>query len=200
MSEDNCLKINYVTIENPASGLFQTQVLDVLTHAVQVAPASITLSVFIYPWHLFSKLRCLLDLRKTCEENQLCLRVYPVLFPVKYSLMNFWGFQLTLIWLALIAQLLPKCDVAHCRGYFATFMGIKSRSNCKVVFDMRSSWVDENVAAGRLTPNSNLHINWLKLERFCFRSAAFTPWRFRCNGACSEARTLTGLRNDSHRG
>lgn len=174
MSVANRSHINYVTIEDPSSGLFKTQVLDLLSHSVKAAPARIRLCVFIYPWHLISKRMCLLALRKTCEDSQICLRIYPVLLPVKYSLINFVWFQLTMIWLALIAQLMPKCAVAHCRGYFAAFMGIKSRSDCKVVFDTRSSWVDENVAAGRLTPESNLHVNWLKLERFCFRSAAYT--------------------------
>ena len=166
--------INYVTIEDPASGLFQTQVLDVVTQSVQAAPGVMRLCVFIYPWHLFSNRKCLANLRRTCKDSQICIRIYPVLFPIKYSLRNTWWFYLTMTWLTLIAQLLPKCNVAHCRGYFAAYMGLKCRSTCKVVFDMRSSWVDENVAAGRLSPESRLHSKWLELERFCLRSAAHT--------------------------
>lgn len=174
MSAANRPNINYVTIEDPASGLFKTQVLDLLIHSVKASREKMGLCVFTYPWHLFSKRKCLRVLRNTCEASQIQLHIYPVLIPVKYSLSTALWFHLTMSWLSLVAQLLPKCDIAHCRGYFATFMGIKSRTNSKVIFDMRSSWVDENVAAGRLAPDSNLHLNWLKLEQFCLHSASYT--------------------------
>lgn len=190
MSVADRRKINYISIENPASGLFRTQVLDSLCYSSKLTSASITLCVLLYPWHLLSKRESLLNLRKTCEENDIRLRLYPVLFPVKFSMTNSFSFKVTLAWLGLIAQLMPKCDVAHCRGYFATFMGIKLRGNCRVVFDMRSSWVDENIAAGRLVPHSRLHAKWLRLEGFCLRASA-------CTLGVSEAMALVARRGPS---
>ena len=174
MSKTNRPCITYVAIEDPKSGLFKTQVLDLLSQLRKTSPFKIRLCIFIYPWHLFFRRQCLTRLRETCAERQICLHVYPVLLPVKYSLMSVIWFRLTTVWLAVIAQLLPKSDVVHCRGYFATFLGLKSRLSGKVIFDTRSSWVDENIAAGRLAAKSNLHAKWLKFEQRCFRSAAYT--------------------------
>ena len=167
-------RVNYITIEDPGSGLFRTQVLDLIGCLTKTASAEISLCIFIYPWHLFSRRRCLSQLLTKCGVEGISVHIYPVLVPVKFSLMSGLWFKLGAAWLIVIAQLLPKSDIAHCRGYFATFIGIKSRPKCKVVFDTRSSWVDENVAAGRLTAKSNLHTRWLKFEQYCLRKADYT--------------------------
>lgn len=171
MKAESAVLVNYITIENPFSGLFKTQVLNVLRYSSASSKAAITLCVIIYPWTYILKRRGLDSLRKDCEKNGISVVFLPFLFPVKYMLKSVLVFRIGFWWLALVGRLYPYSNIDHCRGYFTTFSVLRNRPQSRVIFDMRSAWIDENIAAAGLVDDGALHRCWRDLEKYCLRNS-----------------------------
>lgn len=164
---DKNISVSYLTIEDVFGGLFVTQVerpLSVLSQKNR----NIMVRIFAvnYFWKFFSKKRELAEIKSRLAEANVKLTVIPFLIPVKYTMSNKLYCIIFLKLLIIIISLIPRSQIIHCRGYFTTIAAAKSRRREKVIFDMRSLWVLENIAAKTLLPDSSSAVLWRNLEKF----------------------------------
>jgi glycosyltransferase involved in cell wall biosynthesis len=81
---------------------------------------------------------------------------------------------LTLTWIALKEALTGKIQIVHCRSYVPTFVALvlKAIAGKPFIFDMRSLWPDEMIAAGTLKPSGPMFLLLKGAERICLKEAA----------------------------
>lgn len=165
--------ITYLTIEDIESGLFQTQVLDILTEISNQSPdLRFEILVVNRPWLIKSHLRRKKQLEKVLKPS-IRIRYIPLLPPLRNAMSSFWYSAIFTNWLRLIFSFaIPrKSEVLHCRSYWPTQAALKSR-NIPVVFDMRSLWPLENMSMGLLKPGTAAERYWLALEKECLERSA----------------------------
>lgn len=169
------MKIAYYTHETLTSGLFKTQVQDVLTAlSNEQDDNEYTLVVYNYFWTVIKNFKLIGNLKKELSLLKINLCVFPVLLPIKYSLTYYPYLEFLKIFFRFIVLVTykRKADVHHARGYLLTY-GLVENNLKSVIFDMRSLWVLENLSAGNLKSNSKLTNRWLELERTCISSSRF---------------------------
>lgn len=158
--------ITYLTIEKIGSGLFESQIISPLISSSKLHPdVKINLVVVNYFWLIFSHKKYLSKLRKELRGIGVGLRFIPFLIPPKFTLKSKLYCSFFLFFLAAIFRSLPKTSSFHCRGYFTTLAVLKCNSGENIIFDMRSLWVSENIAAGNLVANTPLAAYWSELEK-----------------------------------
>ena len=101
--------------------------------------------------------------------------------PLRYALSSVMQSILILKWLEVFCRFFirVKGDVIHCRSYWPTIIA-SSVYSIPILFDLRSLYPAENVAAGKLELNSKEYKFWLEQESFCIHTA-------KVNSAVSEA-------------
>ena len=161
------MKIAYYTHETITSGLFKTQVQDVLTALSKEQDNNeYTLVVYNYFWTVIKNFKLIGSLKKELSLLKIKLCVFPILLPVKYSLTYYPYFEFLKIFFRFIILITykRKADIHHARGYLLTY-GLVKNNLQSVIFDMRSLWVLENISAGNLISDSKLTNRWFELER-----------------------------------
>ncbi len=133
-----------------------------------------TIYVYNYFWTLVQNFALLRSFKKELSSLGIDLRFFPILVPVKYSLVSHSYFRFLKIFFQLMAFFTfdRKADVHHCRGYLLTYALVKNNLS-SVIFDMRSLWVLENISAGNLKPETNLTRAWFELEKTCISLSSF---------------------------
>lgn len=165
------MTITYLTIENISSGLFRNQVINKLQAIVDSSTdISFEIVVFNSPQHFFKHRRLLADYRAGLSDR-IKIRYYSVLPPLRYVLSSITQSKLLLGWLTLVLKFIKiKGEVIHCRSYWPAIIALRV-SDIPILFDVRSLYPAESVAAGKLALDSKEYEYWLNLEEFCFRKA-----------------------------
>lgn len=164
--------ITYLTIEDIESGLFQTQVLDILTEISNQSPEKrFEILVINRPWLIRSHLKRKKQLQQVLKHS-IRIRYIPLLPPLRNAMSSLLYSAAVTGWLRLIYffTISRKSDVLHCRSYWPTQAGLKS-TNIPVLFDMRSLWPLENMSMGLLKENSPTTRYWLNMEKECLEGA-----------------------------
>ncbi|MFV8346795.1 glycosyltransferase [Flavobacterium sp. ZB4P13] len=175
------MHITYFTIEDIGSGLFRNQVINKL-NAILAVDSDVTFEILILNSPLkYSKHQKILKEYRSTLSNRIKIKYYPVLPPLRYALSSVLQSNLILKWLELFCRLFVKVkgDIIHCRSYWPTIIASKVY-NTPILFDLRSLYPAENVAAGKLEFNSREYKFWLKQENYCIHTA-------KVNSAVSEA-------------
>ena len=163
------MKITYFTIEKIDSGLFRTQILGKLKSIISLE-SKINYGVIVLnsPFDYF-KNRKIIDQYNKDNWGRIYIKHYPILPPLRYSLKNIFFTELILIWLMILTKLFVKVNsqIIHCRSYWPTILATRV-FKIPVLFDLRSLFPAENVAAGRLMLNSTVYNYWLQLESKCY--------------------------------
>ena len=160
------MRVSYVTIEDIFSGLFETQVKNPLIAIAEKNP-HVRLKIYAinYCWNYIGKKNKIKKLKDKFSEKDIELKIVPLLIPVKFTMLNIVYCKLFLAYMSFLISFLPRSEIMHCRGYFTAIAAVKAHRQEKIVFDMRSLWILENIAAGTLTSQSTLEKFWLKLEK-----------------------------------
>ena len=167
---DSEVRISYLTIEDLFSGLFMTQVQGPMSALADRNPnAKIRIYAVNYFWKFFGRKEQYKKIKTDLSKKNIEITVIPLLIPVKFAMTNYGYCKLFLAFLSFLIAFLPRAEILHCRGYFTAVAVHKARRREKVVFDMRSLWVLENIAAGTLSVHSRLFDYWRELEHFATR-------------------------------
>lgn len=166
------MHITYFTIEDIGSGLFKNQVINKL-NAILSVDANISFEIIVLNSPLKHKNNiAIINHYKNILPSKIKIKYYPILPPLRYVLSSKMQSYILLKWLEIFCRLFVNFsgDIVHCRSYWATI--IASRISAKpIVFDLRSLYPAENVAAGKLAFNSEEYKYWLNLEKECFSAA-----------------------------
>lgn len=168
------MNVAYLTIEDISSGLFKTQVLDILEEICN-HDNSIQFDVLIInrPWHLFKHKFFLEKYRKDYKFRNINFIYIPLLPPLRNSLKYFLFSYFVTKWLQIIYQFFlkfRKYDILHCRSYWPTVTVLNTQA--PIIFDMRSLWVLENISSGEIRLNSKSHFYWKKNEINCIEGSS----------------------------
>jgi len=175
------MHIIYFTIEDISSSLFRNQVINKLS-AILECDSDVTFEILVLnsplKYNLHQKL---LKEYRSNLSTRIKIKYYPALPPLRYALSSILQSRLILKWLELFCRLFVRVngDVIHCRSYWPTIIASKA-FNIPILFDLRSLYPAENVAAGKLEFNSRQYEFWLKKEAYCINVASV-------NSAVSEA-------------
>lgn len=167
------IHIAYFTIEDIGSGLFQTQILDILSEIIKQDPKiKFEIIAVNRAWHFSSHRRWLLKIAEKFPSDQIKVRYIPLLPPLRSALKSYLYSVLITKWLTLIYWIFgPKrVKIVHCRSYWPAEAAINSGS-APVLFDMRSLWISESLSIGDLIENSRSHRYWLDLKKNCLQKA-----------------------------
>jgi glycosyltransferase involved in cell wall biosynthesis len=170
------LHIAYFTIEDIGSGLFQTQILDILTEIIKQDPKiKFEIIAVNRAWHFSAHRRCLRKIAEKFPINQIKVRYIPLLPPLRNALKSYLYSVFVTKWLTLIYWTFgtKKARIVHCRSYWPTEAAINSGTT-PVVFDMRSLWPLESMSIGDLMENSRSQKYWLNLEKNCLQKASIS--------------------------
>ena len=168
-------KVAYVVIrEDIESPIIESQVLDVLSYISNKRSSKPTLIWFYridYFLRSFSRPGAL---KKRLGERGIKIVLIPFIagkFPVSWFWMALvlpqWLIGLSWVWLRY------GNNIFHCRSYHAAFAGIlfKKLFNVKIVFDPRSPFVEENVAAGKWRQDGVSFRLWKIVERWVAKNS-----------------------------
>jgi len=168
-------KLAYVVIREDLGGpIIQSQVIDVLNNIAQEESGQISLIWFFRVDYLFRRDKSIDEIRNDLHAKGIKLVAIPFIslgFPVSWYLLPFVLPQwlVGLLWVYLIKNV----QIFHCRSYHAALAGVflKFIFPIKVVFDPRSPFPEENIAAGRWKEGSINHRCWKNIEKLLCRKS-----------------------------
>lgn len=165
------MTITYFTIENINSGLFRNQVINKLV-AILNSSDDIKFEIIVFNSPLtYSANKKLLKSYKSELPKRLKIRYYAVLPPLRYVLSSVVQSQLIIKWLRFALKFIKlNGDLIHCRSYWPAILALKE-SDIPVLFDVRSLYPAESVAAGKLKMASKEYLYWSDLEKYCFKNS-----------------------------
>ncbi len=163
-------KIAYVIIrEDLNSPIVQSQVVEVLCHINKNYSQTILLVWFFRVDYFFRSAGTIKSLRKMLEARGIHLVAIPFVsgrFPIPWYLIPFilpqWLIGLMWVWFK------HGKPVLHCRSYHAALAGacFKMILPSKIIFDPRSPFPEENIAAGKWDKGSINYSFWKVAERW----------------------------------
>jgi glycosyltransferase involved in cell wall biosynthesis len=168
------MKIAYLTIEDISSGLFKTQVLDIIDE-ISNYDKTVRFKIFILnrPWLFFKHRIFLKEYRGVYNSYNISFCYIPFLPPLRNSLKYyFYSFMVTK-WFSLIFTFCinrHKFDLIHARSYWPTFSVLNY--NIPIIFDLRSLWLLENISTGEIKLNSKSYNYWKQIEIDCINKSA----------------------------
>lgn len=165
------MNVAYLTIEDISSGLFKTQVLDILEE-ISLQDDSIHFDILIInrPWHFIKHKFYIKKYRKEYKSRNINFIYIPLLPPLRNSLKYFLFSYFVTKWLKIIYIYflkIKKYDILHCRSYWPTIAVLNRQ--IPIIFDMRSLWVLENISTGDIIMNSKSHFYWKNIEINCIK-------------------------------
>jgi len=168
------MKIAYLTIEDITSGLFKTQILDIIEE-ISNYDNTVNFKIFILnrPWLYFRHRVFLKEYRAIYNSNNISFCYIPLLPPLRNSLKYYIYSFLVTKWLVLIFQFYinpNKFDIIHARSYWPTFTVLNK--NIPIIFDLRSLWLLENISTGEIKLNSKAYYYWKQIEIDCINKSA----------------------------
>ena len=163
-----------IWIEGLDSPILKSQVIEILKTLKKISPDDRYFFFAFQPIYTIilhsKKLRVI---NEDLRENNIRLIIIPSLVsPIIHWFSAKW-YLLPLIFLQtfpilLIMIIAKNIDILHCRSYpimIAAIATKKVKKSLKIVFDPRSPFPEENIAAGRWTENSISYKVWKILER-----------------------------------
>jgi hypothetical protein len=170
------MKVAYLTIEDVSSGLFKTQILDIIEE-ISILDKNIKFEIFIInrPWKYFKHKLFLKEYRLNYSNKNIKLNYIPFLPPLRNSLKNYYYSFFVTKWLSLFFSYFikkGKFDLIHSRSYWPTISVLNLK--IPIIFDLRSLWILENISSGDLKINSKSYLYWQQIEIDCFRKAAYS--------------------------
>lgn len=162
-------KLAYVVIREELDGpILQSQVIDVLNNISQEESEQISLIWFFRIDYLFRGVKSIGDLRADLHAKGIKLIAIPFIslgFPVSWWLLPFVMPQwlVGLLWVYLV----KKKQMFHCRSYHSALAGacLKFFFPVKLIFDPRSPFPEENIAARRWKAGGINYRSWKKIEK-----------------------------------
>ena len=163
------MNVAYLTIEDVSSGLFKTQILDIIDEII-TQEKSIKCKIFIVnrPWHYSKHKKYLKEYSLKYGSKNIIFYYIPLLPPLRDSLKYYLYSLIVTRWLSLIFKFFldqNKFDLIHSRSYWPTFAVLDYK--LPIIFDLRSLWVLENISSGDIVLNSKTHHYWKRLEFDC---------------------------------
>ncbi len=163
-------KLAYVVVREDLDGpILQSQVIEVLSRLAKEKSKNITLVWFYRIDYLFRGERRIRDIKSDLHEKGIDMVAIPFIslgFPVSWYLIPF---VLPQWWLGILwVYFGKKKNIFHCRSYHSALAGVffKYIFPVKLIFDPRSPFPEENVAANRWKNNSSInYIFWKKIEK-----------------------------------
>lgn len=171
----------YITIEDISSGLFRTQIIDLLKVLSDKSNLEFEIIVLNVPWKYKQNKKKLKEYRLELKRYPVTIKYYSFLPPMRYCTKSSIYLSITILWLSTILKFVisSKTKILHCRSYMATFCA-NLVTNKPIIFDMRSLWVLENISAGNIKSNSFAHKGWNYIESYCLKnsviSTAVSKW------------------------
>ncbi len=172
------MRVLYYTIEDIDSGLFRTQVFDLLKNICRSKEdIEIVLLVVNRPWKILRHLYRIKNLAKNTGVKNLKLHYVPLLPPLRRALSYRWYSKLVTEWLTIIVRLFlffsrRPVNIFHCRSYWPT-LSLANLGLSPLIFDMRSLWVLENLSTGDLIEGSVAHGYWKNVETRCIEASEY---------------------------
>jgi glycosyltransferase involved in cell wall biosynthesis len=168
------MKVAYLTIEDITSGLFKTQILDIIEEILNHDNA-IKFQIFIInrPWLYFKHKKVLNEYRAISNTYNISFCYIPFLPPLRNALKYYVYSYLVTRWLSFIFNIFinkNEFDLIHARSYWATFS--VSNSKIPIIFDLRSLWLLENISTGEIKLNSKSYDYWKQIEIDCIKKSA----------------------------
>ncbi len=168
------MKVAYLTIEDITSGLFKTQILDIIEEILNHDNA-IKFQIFIInrPWLYFKHKKVLNEYRAISNSYNISFCYIPFLPPLRNALKYYLFSYLVTRWLSFICNIFinkNEFDLIHARSYWATFS--VSKSKIPIIFDLRSLWLLENISTGEIKANSKSYDYWKQIEIDCIKKSA----------------------------
>jgi glycosyltransferase involved in cell wall biosynthesis len=164
------MKIIYFSLEDIDSGLFESQVLNMVVDIQRQNPEiQITLLVINQPWKAYKAKKKINRIRSQGIE----MIYLPFLPPLRWvSSAPFFSF-LYILYLWLLLKLfvdLKQYKLVHCRNYLPALV-IRNFRNINFLFDVRSLHAYEYVQANKIKVNSDNYNYWLENEKKLLLSA-----------------------------
>ena len=168
------MKVAYLTIEDITSGLFKTQILDIIEEILNHDNA-IKFQIFIInrPWLYFKHKKVLNEYRAISNTYNISFCYIPFLPPLRNALKYYLYSYLVTRWLSFIFNIFinkNEFDLIHARSYWTTFS--VSNSKIPIIFDLRSLWLLENISTGEIKINSKSYNYWKQIEIDCLNKSA----------------------------
>ena len=163
------MKVAYLTIEDITSGLFKTQILDIIEE-ISNHDKSIRFEIFILnrPWLYLKHKNILNEYRSIYNSFNITFTYLPFLPPLRNSLRFFLYSFFVTKWFSIIFYTCIKSqqfDIIHARSYWPTISVLKH--NIPIIFDLRSLWLLENLSTGDICLNSKSYYYWKQIEIDC---------------------------------
>ena len=163
-------KLAYVVVREDLDGpILQSQVIEILSRLAKDKSKNITLLWFYRIDFLFRGERRIRDIKRDLHEKGIDMVAIPFIslgFPVSWYLIPF---VLPQWWLGILwVYFVKKKNIFHCRSYHAALAGMffKYIFPVKLIFDPRSPFPEENVAANRWKSNRSINYKfWKKIEK-----------------------------------
>lgn len=164
--------ITYITIEDISSGLFRTQIIDMLKIVADKSDFDFEVIVLNVPWKNERNKTKLEEYRSELSEFPIKIKYLPLLPPMRYCMKSSLYLVLFTLLISCILKFVisRKTNILHCRSYMATLCA-NIVSNKPVLFDMRSLWVLENISAGNIKKHSLVHKCWSYIESYCLKKS-----------------------------
>ena len=168
-------KLAYVVVREDLDGsILQSQVIEVLGNLVKEQSERITLVWFFRIDYFFRGGRRINEIKKGLREKGIDMIAIPFVslgFPVSWYLIPFVLPQwlVGLLWVYLV----KKKQIFHCRSYHAALAGVflKFLFPIKLIFDPRSPFPEENIAAKRWKEDGINYLLWKKIEKLLCRKS-----------------------------
>jgi glycosyltransferase involved in cell wall biosynthesis len=173
--------VTYVTIEDISSGLFRTQIIDLLKVFSDKSNLKFEVIVLNAPWKYKQNKRSLKEYRLELKEYPITIKYYSLLPPMRYCTKSSIYLSLSILLISTIFKLTisGKTKILHCRSYMATYC-TNLVTKKPIIFDMRSLWVLENISTGNIKNNTLVHKYWSYIESQCIKnsvvSTAVSKW------------------------
>ncbi len=191
-------KLAYVVVREDLEGpILQSQVIEILSRLSKEESKDITLVWFYRVDFLFRGERRIREIKSDLYEKGVDLVAIPFIslgFPVSWYLLPL---VLPQWWLGILwVYFGKKKNIFHCRSYHSALAGVlfKKFFPIKLIFDPRSPFPEENVAANRWKSNSSVNYKvWKKIEKLlCQKSdrtiAISHPFRDSLNSIAVDSR------------
>lgn len=167
--------VTYVTIEDISSGLFRTQIIDLLKILSDKSNLKFEVIVLNAPWKYKQNERRLKEYRSELKGYPIIIKYYSLLPPMRYCTKSSIYLSLSIILISTILKLAinGKTKILHCRSYMATYC-TNLATKKPVIFDMRSLWVLENISTGNIKNNTLVHKYWSYIESQCINNSVIS--------------------------
>lgn len=162
-----------VYIENPNTGLFKSQVLGLLDELALDREIEISLVAIWQPWIYFKNYKDIVTLKNKLRKENVRLVSIPLGLPGRYFFENKALLSLNTLYIYTVLKLvrINEYDIVHGRGFFISYVAALLKGKFKLIFDLRSFFVEENISTGKWNKKDLIYKKWKEIERYTVQKA-----------------------------